>query len=53
MNKKEVRQQRKALTISVLLYIFALLLITVIISYVAIRIELSLDLIPTMIEGHA
>lgn len=53
MNKKEVRQQRKALTISVLLYIFALLLITVIISYVAIRIVLALDLIPTMIEGHA
>ncbi|MBO5070352.1 MAG: HAMP domain-containing histidine kinase [Roseburia sp.] len=52
MNKKEVRKHRRALTLSVLLYVFVVMLITGIISMVAVNILVSLDIIPITVEGH-
>ena len=50
MNKKQVRKHRRALTISVLLYVVCVMLITTIISMIAVNILVSLEMIPLTVE---
>lgn len=52
MNKKEARKHRRALTISVLLYVFIVMLVTGIISMIAVNILVSFDIIPIAVNGH-
>lgn len=53
MNKQEERKHRKALTWSVIMYIFAIMFITVILSFVGVLILLSMDILPGIKESGA
>lgn len=50
MNKKEVRKHRRALTWFVIAYIFCILIISVLITFFAMKILLQLDIIPIVIN---
>lgn len=52
MNKKEVRKRRRALALSVLIYVFLVMLITGMISMVAVKLLVALDIIPITVEGR-
>lgn len=52
MNKKEIRKNRRVLTISVLLYVFCALVITAVISVMTVQVLLSLGVIPITVDGH-
>lgn len=51
MMDKKKHTHRKALTMSVLLYIFLLLLLTAIISFIAVSAFVSLDMVPLRADG--
>ncbi len=50
MNKKEERKHRRALTWFIIVYIFCILLLSVIITFVALKTLLRLDVIPIVID---
>ncbi len=50
MNKKEVRKHRRALTWFVIVYIFCILIISVLITFIAMKTLLKLDIIPIVID---
>lgn len=52
MNKKEIRKHRFALSLSVIIYIFTVLLISVLISFAGVMILVSLDKLPVRANGH-
>jgi len=52
MNKREIRKHRKALALSILLYIFLVLLFTAVISFLVVSTLMSLDVIPVSAVGR-
>lgn len=53
MNRKEVRKHRRALTTTLGLYIFGILIVSVLITFIAVSVLVSLNVIPTTVEGRA
>lgn len=53
MNKQEKRKHRKALTWSVIMYIFAIMFISVILSFAGVLVLLSMDILPGIKESGA
>lgn len=52
MNKKTNRKRRQALSLSVIIYIFAILLISMLVSFIGVTILVSKDKLPVMVNGH-
>lgn len=52
MNKKEIRKHRRALNLSVILYVFSVMLVSALLAVGGVALLLHFDLITTEVSGH-